>query len=99
MSRKVVPICDHDGMTSGESERETRIRRVRDAVISAVTTPDVTDEDIDLAVEAGLAEGRRVNALRAGTPPAQRREASPARPVEAEPGSALAAFLNATASY
>ncbi|MFI7073540.1 hypothetical protein [Micromonospora sediminicola] len=86
-------------MTGGETERETRIRRVRDAVISAVTTAGITDADIDIAVEEGMAEGRRVNALRAGNVPAPRREASPARPVEAEPGSALAEFLKTTAAY
>lgn len=84
-------------MTSGESERELRIRRVRDAVISAVTTTGVTAEDIDVAVEEGLAEGRRVNELRAGTVPAPRRAESVPAPVEAEPGSALATFLNAAA--
>lgn len=86
-------------MSFGESERDLRIRRVRDAVISAVTTAGVTDEDIDLAVEEGMVEGRRVNGLRAGTVPAPRRvDGAPAR-VEAEPGSAIAALLNATAGY
>ncbi|MFY1595509.1 hypothetical protein [Micromonospora sp. WMMD737] len=86
-------------MSFGENDRDMRLRRLRDAVIQAVTC-GVDPVDLGNAFDEGLAEGRRINALRAGTVPSPRNAEDATRPaVKPEPGSALAALLNATASY
>ncbi|TDC25052.1 hypothetical protein E1211_31275 [Micromonospora sp. 15K316] len=74
-------------MSYTEQERRQWIQRLRDAAIEA-TCAGADDTDLRDALTEGVAEGRRLLALRAPTVPAPRRDA--ARPqVTPESGSAL----------
>lgn len=89
--------CDPVVMASSESDRERAVRRLRDAAITAVECGADVNE-LAAALREGVNEGRRLNALRAGTPtldvPVPRRpEYTP------EPGSAVAELLQATRAY
>jgi hypothetical protein len=80
-------------MASTETDVARWTRRAKDAAIEAVcfgADPDT----VRAAVEAGIREGARINALRNGTHvPADR----PAPRAVPEQGSAIAALLKATA--
>jgi len=79
-------------MATNETDAERWTRRAKDAATEAFlfgTDPDA----IRAAVEAGIREGQRIAALRAGASVPEPRQAAPVAPA---PGSAIAALLAAT---
>lgn len=79
-------------MATTETDAERWTRRAKNAASEAFLFGADPDE-IRAAVEAGIREGQRTAALRAGSYVPEPR---PAGPVVAAPGSAIAALLAAT---
>ncbi len=73
---------------------ERWVTKARDAAIEAVSRGASPDE-VWAAVEAGIAEGLRLAAIRRGTAPTPRRESEPTRHVD--PDSAVGRLLSGTA--